>query len=200
MFGCGKYDEIKMLGYLDGIRSGDGIRAIEDHLMECGACLEEMAELNRIQAETEPEGAPGLDLPRFITVFAGDKGEKGGWEILRAVVSAVSARWEPLAATRGEGIKRAVSFVTGESRVTVKIVPAASGSFWLSFSGESLQGRTVEFGKKGDELPLFSRKAGTKEVLIRGVGPGEYEAKFANETVRINLRTEDAEIKSKEEA
>lgn len=193
MFGCGKFDEIKMLGYLDGARSGDEDRLIEEHLMECGPCLEEMADMNRIQTDTEKGVTAGLSLPQFITVFSGNRRGKNGWGILRAVVSAVSARWEPLAETRGDNGGRAVSFVTGDGQMTVRITPETSGKFWISFTGDRLAGRQVELVRKGGSLPVYSRVADANEVLVRGVGLGEYEAKIYNETVRINLRAEDAE-------
>lgn len=198
MFGCGKFDEIKMLRYLEGQRAAPDHPAVETHLMECEMCLREMTELNRIQAETDVSEAAGFKLPHFITVFSGKKSEQNAWSIVRAVVSAVSAKWEPLAETRGTGKDagqrgRAVSFMTDGAPVTIKIIPEPDGAFWISLRGDCLNGQVVELIKAGGSLPVFSRKADGGEVLIQSVEFGDYDMRFLHETVRINLRQENAE-------
>lgn len=197
MIGCGKISELEMLKYLDGKRSGPFSCAVEEHLMECEMCLREMVELNRIQAETAAEEKPGLKLPNFITVFSSLKKGRG---ITRAVVSAVSAKWEILAETRSgeenarpKSGERAVSFVMDSEPVTVRIIPGPGAAFRISLGGDRVKGEVVELGKKGGSLPLFSRKADSNMVTINGVEFGEYEMKFRNSSIRINLRPEDAE-------
>jgi hypothetical protein len=189
MFGCGKFAENEMLLYTEG-RSGIA-GDIERHLMACASCLGDATELNRIGAEMDRDVPGGMKLPGFITIFSGIDKNSGKWNIARAIVSAASARWEPMTVTRGKEScngRRTAVVTLDRVPVSVRISPAEPRAYWITLESESLRGITVELRRAGSELPVFSRKADTKELTIKNVDQGDYDLVLPDATVRVNLR------------
>lgn len=188
MFGCGKFGEDDMLRYVEG----KGGPHLQEHLMGCTACLDDLTEQNRIQAEMDRDMPDGMKLPGFITLFAMADKITGVWNIVRAIVSAASARWEPLGQTRGGGNGRTAVITLDsppESQVTVRISPDEARCYRMTLVGAGLKSRTVELRRAGSAVPVYLRKAGSDELSIGNVGPGDYELKVSDAAYRVNLRT-----------
>jgi hypothetical protein len=187
MFGCGKFGENEMLLYVEGRSASAG--AVQEHLMACAACLDGLVELNRVNAEMDGEAPAGTTLPGFITVFSGIDKATGAWNIIRAIASAASARWEPLTATRDGGLKGRTALIELDREpLLVRISPDEARSYRIALEGETLNGRTVELRRAGSVTPVFLKKADSKELTISNVGGGDYELTVADAAYRVNLR------------
>lgn len=200
--GCGKFDEIKMLKYIEGSLIDKS--EIEEHLAGCDICLKDIIDLNRINSVMEAGNALPVRKSNFISIWL-----KNG--IVDKIISTIDLiNEQPLTVTRKadgnkgqkdkypvsknsqiEGMQNILIFNFDSIPALIKIIPAGEGLFWISVESDILKGHSIELKKKDDKIPVYSKKSGLSEVLIKGITEGEYEILFAGETINIGIKNSD---------
>ncbi len=181
MFGCGKWSEIQMLKYIEGNLKDR--EAIEKHLLECGECLKEIMELNRINAAVSGMEAVPVRKSAFISVILKD----GIFD--RILSNSGSYKIEGLAETRRKTENRMmVEFKVDFIPAIVKVIPAGKDSFWISVESQKLKGNSIEVRKMNEKIPFYSKKSDTIEALVKGIDYGDYEISIAGELIKVGIR------------
>ncbi len=184
MFGCGQFSEKDMLLYLDAHSKEKD--KIEAHLKGCSTCLKEITELNRINARTAAVMPEPLKKPFFLSLLV-----RNG-SIERALSAAGKSRLAALEPTRKNDIndKNKARYSIDSIPADIEIMPAQDNKCWISLMSPNLKDSMVQIMKKGDELPVYSKKADSSQVLFKGIEPGEYEISLRNYTIQIVIRND----------
>ncbi len=173
MFGCGKFEEERILLYLEGNKDIE----IENHLKECKICLKALVELNRINAEME--SFKSLKKQNVIVIES----------IKDKINSFFSTLKNPRIVSAGimhnENIKEI--FTTEFYSFIIKI-SLENGLFWISISNKDEKSFKVELTKKGEDVPSFLKTDALKEITIKNLKNNEYILKINDEILELNLK------------
>lgn len=195
MIGCGKFDEIILLRYLDNELDSEAADEVERHLSECDLCANEIVELNRINTLMEI-GEP-LQIPNRVIVrlLFRDNTILNFQSNFPGVIA-------PQQATRGvnpdvQGFRMSipVSEESGdESSAGITVLPAGSDSCWLIIEYARLESEQVELVRVENDgdgspktIPLFLKHAEGPSVTIKGLKHGDYQLNFLGNSVTIHI-------------
>ncbi len=175
MFGCGKFDEIKILNFLDGNKDNE----VEIHLKECEICLKEVLELNRVNAEIEyfsqaiPQQIKSITLKSVRNKITSFFSNLSNPQIIEVGV-------------RKEDDTRKNQFEARLDSFNIKISPQENDTFWVIISGNG-KVFSVELFRKDDSIPVFSKFNTKEDVTIKNIGAGCYRLKINQEEIAMVL-------------
>lgn len=176
MFGCGKFDELRMLAYLEGLNDSE----IDKHLGECMECLREVVELNRISSRMD-----SVSLSLF---------EQGKFLILKAEKNKIKEFYSTLGSpgiveigVRKEPYDKSKIFKAKIKNGEIKVFIDENGKFSIVITQDKMKAKTLELTKQGEEVPFFVKKGRFEEALIKQLGEGKYILKIDDEKIWLNF-------------
>ena len=177
-FGCGKFEEIRMLAFAEGSPSAE----IEKHLMECGDCLAIMIDLNRISSLSEAFRPAAFLKPSFITLFSATDGFQ------KMVTNLLGAKLELLPETRA-ALRKETSFIgmMPDHSIEIQVLPSEERLFWVRLRGVKKEIGKVELTRKGENLPYIKLTSSEKEVYLKDIPAGEYVLKIEKDFLRLKI-------------
>jgi hypothetical protein len=176
MYGCGKFEDSVFLGYIDRTLNAEGMELVDDHMQRCEACLEEAAELTRVNAAMEADVPGALPEILYLRVFA------DGRKFLGFSWNGSSARLVPAVGLRS-GDEGGETLRAEAGSLAVMLRPV-DGSYELALEGAG--DGEVRLSEPGTLLPLWQGKAEVGHVLLRGLPPGNYELTVNGKKLHIS--------------
>jgi hypothetical protein len=192
MFGCGKFDEITMLMYIEQI-AGDKIdknadAQMESHLMECDLCMKEVAEMTRIEAMVD--GGEAVKIPAIRSVFVSLKNgiidKFSSVAIQAGMVKALETR-----SAETWGTEQYLELIAQTPPARIRIIPVNNEKVWISIDSDELHGKYIELKKfSGNETaPAYYKRANSRSLTIKGISEGKYELRFGDNRIKINIKS-----------
>jgi anti-sigma factor RsiW len=177
MYGCGKFEDSVFLGYIDRSLDEERMERVDEHMQSCEACLEEAAELTRVNAAMDADVPGALPEILYLRVFA-----EGG-KFLGFSWNGPSARLVPASAVRsGEAERETLRAESGSLAVMLRPV---DGFYELELDGAG--DGAVRLSEPGALLPLWQGRAEGGKLLLRGVSPGNYEISVDGKAIHLSM-------------
>jgi len=190
MFGCGKFEDITMLKYVEETVDEPTRADVDTHLLECDVCMNEITELNRVDAVMDAGEPERIQKANALTLFI-CKGI-----IQRFSHSSGKAELVPIPATRGEtsaAEQKTAELSLDDPPARIQVIPVADGQFRISLECAGLSNDYVELKRAEDGSTVYLKKPDGNSLTIKGVAQGEYELFFAGTTVRLEMREEESD-------
>lgn len=183
-----KIDTITLLKYQEGSLDKARRLEVDKYLEEHPGVLDEILDLDRISAVMEEgiaQPVPGTAAVA-LTIIQGliDSFQCRG----------ASAELVPVVATRGdsrpqkhETDKHKVSVSLDHLDAQLEILAVRGNAYWVVIKSPLLKGHVVKLKRKGDDYPLYTKKASSESLTVKGLGTGQYEVLFLNDRIDISI-------------
>lgn len=175
MYGCGKFTDEDFLEYCEGSVNGSLKNEMDEHMETCVECLEEAAELTRVNAAME--GASPLGLPQTLILRAfADGGKFLGFSWNGGVSRLVPAPAVRSGVLSGEALR-------AEGEGFAVILTASDGQYDLELEGNGNDEACIYI--PGEVLPLWKGRLDAGTLRLRGIPPGNYDVSVGGKKLRL---------------
>lgn len=184
MFGCGEYEDITMLKYLDETLDKETVGKVNEHLKNCGSCLQELKELTRINAVMEAGIAEKIPLHARISIFINQSGigEFSG-SFQPELVKQTAVR------SSGEAATDILRMELPDPPIALSIMPVKS-DIWIGLDWIELSGKMIELMERDSKAPVYMKRADQDSLTIKGIVPGHYTLHIEDTVIDIQIKGE----------
>lgn len=184
-----KPDILTLLRYSEGSLSAEQLPWVETWLQAHPEDLAEVLEWQRLDGVMSAGKAQALPGTAWLSLQV-TSGDIAGFDCRGGdarLVPALEVRGDarPL---RNEPEKLKLEFQLHHPEARVEVLCARGNAYWIVLSSPHLKGHTVKLRRKGEDYPLYIRRAGADSLTIKGLSEDSYELLFLEECVDIDIR------------
>ncbi len=181
-------DQLTLLQYSEGSLTPEKMAEVDLWLASHPDVLAEVMEWQRVNAVMEEGQAMAMPGTAWLRL------EIRQGQIEQFFSRGGEARMEPVLSVRGdirpekhEVNKQMLRLSLPQVGADIQVICARGNAYWIVLTSHILKGHMVKLRRKGEDYPIYSRKAGSDHLTIKGLSEDKYELLFLDETVDIEI-------------